>query len=265
MAHPKPVRRDGRRERNVNGELRRGREPVLPSEEPEWPEDWEESAARRTISFYHAEGAPYLDDEGKVHAQPPAEDVEELRRRGLVIPPTIVAEIVGAVVPIREVKKTSVVVPVRAAESPPERTRTAPDERPPGESEQESGRVQELPSPRPKNPVDFTMMEEIAYLVIKRVFREGVRIPIRKEGAADFDIIIKGKELVIDINRLFFDTPKLSIWRVTLAYRGEPLVLFGRGVKRDVKVYPLRMAIFLTRMWMEKRRWEKQARRDTIE
>jgi hypothetical protein len=43
------------------------------------------------------------------------------------------------------------------------------------------------------------------------------------------------------------------------------LVLFGRGVKRDVKVYPLRMAIFLTRMWMEKRRWEKQARRDTIE
>jgi hypothetical protein len=108
-------------------------------------------------------------------------------------------------------------------------------------------------------------MEEIAYLVIKRVFREGVRIPIRKEGAADFDIIIKGKELVIDINQLFFDTPKLSVWRVTLAYRGEPLMRLGRGVKRDVKVHLLPMAIFLIRMWMEKRRWEKQVRRDTIE
>jgi hypothetical protein len=249
----------------MSDEPRRGREPIPASEESEWPEDWEESAARRTISFYHAEGAPYLDDEGKVHAHPPAEDLEELRRQGLVIPPTIVEEIVGSVVPIRAVKRTPALVPARAAESPPERPRTEPDERLPEESGEEPGSVQEFPSSRLKQPMDLSMMEEIAYLVIRRVFREGVRIPIRKEGMVDLDVIIKGKELVIDVNRLFFDTPKLSVWRVTLAYMGEPLVLFGRGVKQDLKVHPLRVARFLIRAWMEKRRYEKQAELETTE
>lgn len=263
MACPMPVGGDVRRERIVS------EEPVPANDESEWPEDWEESAARRTISFYHAEGAPYLDDEGKVHARPPEEDLDELRRRGLVIPPALVEEIVGAVVPIRVpvqgVKKSSVLAPVRAAESAPGRTRTEPEHRPRKESDQESRSVGGLPSPRLKEPVDLALIEEVAYFVIKRVFREGVRIPIRKEGVADLDVIIKGNNLMIDVNRLFLDGPKLSVWRITFAYKGEPLVLFGRGVKGDVKIHPLRMARFLTRVWMEKRRAEKRARVDTME
>jgi len=238
-------------------------EPLSASEESEWPEDWEEGASRRTISFYHAEGAPYLDDQGKVHREPPPEELEDLQRRGLVIPPRIVEEIVGSVVPIREVRKTSTAVSVRAAESPPERTRTAPDERPRGESDQESRSVQQLPSPRLKKPLDLSFVEEIAYFALGKLFHEGVRIPIRKEGTADLDVIIKGKEITIDVNRLFFDTPKFTIWRFTFAYQGETLAVFGRGVKGDLKIHPLRMARFLVRILLEKRRYDRQLERKT--
>jgi len=237
-------------------------EPVPAIEESE-PEEWEGGAPRSTISFYHAEGAPYLGDDGKVHARPPPEELEELRRRGPVIPSTIVKEIVESVVPIREEKKTSAAAPVRAAASRPESTLASPEEGWWRESGQGSRNVQELPSPRPKQKSDLSVAEELAYFVIKRVFREGIRIPIRKEGMADFDVIIKGKEIVIDVNRLFFDTPKLSVWRITFAYQGETLALFGRGVKGDLKVHPLRLVRFLFRAWLEKRRYDKQPPRET--
>ncbi|HLF06880.1 MAG TPA: hypothetical protein VI893_06905, partial [Thermoplasmata archaeon] len=124
---------------------------------------------------------------------------------------------------------------------------------------------QEPPSPRLKKPFDISLVEEAASLVLGRLFREGVRIPIRKEGTADLDVIIKGNEIIIDVNRLFFDTPKLSIWRITLAYQGETLALFGRGVKGDLKIRPLRVARFLARAWLEKRRYDKKSRRETTE
>jgi len=235
------------------------------SEESEWPEDWEEGASRRTISFYHAEGAPYLDDQGKVHREPPPEELEDLQRRGLVIPPRIVEEIVGSVVPIREVRKTSTAVSVRAAESRSGGTLGEPEQRRRRESGQGSRGGQEPPSPRLKKPFDISLVEEAASLVLGRLFREGVRIPIRKEGTADLDVIIKGNEIIIDVNRLFFDTPKLSIWRITLAYQGETLALFGRGVKGDLKIRPLRVARFLARAWLEKRRYDKKSRRETTE
>ena len=243
-------------------------EPFLESEEselPELPEEWDGGVSRRTISFYHAEGAPYLDDDGRVHGQPPSAEMEELRRQGLVIPPTIVDEIVGSVVPIpiREAKKPSAAVPVRAVGSPPGRTRTVPEERPQAESDPESMSVQELPAARLKKPLDLSMVEEVAYLAIKRVFGEGVRIPIRREGLADLDVTIKDKEIVIDVNRLIADVPMLSVWRVTFAYQGEPLVLYGRGVKGDLKVNRLRMARFLTRAWLEKRKRQRKTRRET--
>jgi len=233
------------------------------SEESEWPEDWEESAARRTISFYHAEGAPYLDDDGKVHAQPPPEELADLQRRGLVVHPTIVEEIVGSVVPIRTQKKASAAVPVRAAGSRPAKSLATPEERRRRESGEGSRSVLELPSPRLKKPLDLSFVEEIAYFALRKLFHEGVRIPIRKEGTADLDVIIKGKEITIDVNRLFFDTPKFTIWRFTFAYQGETLAVFGRGVKGDLKIHPLRMARFLVRILLEKRRYDRQLERKT--
>jgi len=239
-------------------------EPLSASEESEWPEEeWEGGASRRTLSFYHAAGAPFLDDEGKLHEQPTPEEVAELRRQGLAVPPAIVEEIVGLVVPIREERERSAAVPVRAAGSRTGRNRAATEERWRQESGQGSRRAKELPSARRKQALDLSIVEEAAYLVMNRVFREGVRIPIRKEGVADLDVIIKDKEVVIDVNRLIFDAPKLSVWRITLAYQGEPLAMVGRGVKGDLKINPFNMARFLVRVWLEKRKYDKQARRET--
>ncbi len=232
-------------------EPRLGREPkskpILPEKELELDVEWEGGAARRTLSFYHAEGAPYLDTDGKLHSTPPDAEMEELLAQGLVVPPTIVTQLVGEVLPIREESKSATIYPVRAPMTP--RSGRVP------------GAAKGVPSPGLKAPMDFSLIEELAFLAIKRVFPEGVRIPIRREGIADLDIIIRGKELTIDFNTLVGEVPRLAVWRVTFAYQGEPLAVWGRGVKGDLKVHPFRILRLLVRLWYDKRKLKKQAAR----
>ncbi len=238
-------------------------EPVPGDIESELTEQWDGGAFRRTISFYHADSAPYLDDEGKLHPEPPQKEMDELERKGLVIPPTIVEEIVGSGAAGRGERKTSSTLPVRVGGSPAGRTRTASAERPPRESGGGSKSAQELPSPHLKKPLDLSIVEQVAYQAIKRVFREGLKIPIHKEGLADVDITIDDKEVLIDFTDMVADMPSLSVWRITFAYQGEPLVVYGRGVKGDVKIHALPMARFLLRAWLDKRKRMKQAKRET--
>ena len=53
----------------------------------------------------------------------------------------------------------------------------------------------------------------------------------------------------------------LAVWRVTFAYQGTPLAVYGRGVKGDLKLFPLPLAKFAIRGMLEKRKRAKQARR----
>ena len=114
--------------------------------------------------------------------------------------------------------------------------------------------------------MDISLIEELAFLAIKKVFPDGIRLPIRREGVADFDLTIKGKEIVIDFNNLVGDVPHLAVWRVTFAYRGETLAVWGRGVKRELKVHPFRVLRLMVRLWWQKRnvrkKFELQARRE---
>ena len=238
-------------------------DPDVASEESEWLDEWDRGDSRRTISFYHAEGAPYLDDNGKVHQEPPPEEMEDLRRRGLVVPPAILEEIVESVIPIRKPKKASAAaLPASTGPSPPRSARAAPEEPRARESGQAFATLPEPPAPRQK-PIDLSLAEELAYVALKKVFPDGLRIPIRKEGLADLDVTIKDKDIVIDVNRLFVsDVPRLSVWKITYAYQGEALVVYGRDVKGDIKVHPLRMARFLARIWLEKGRTKKQVLRE---
>jgi hypothetical protein len=126
---------------------------------------------------------------------------------------------------------------------------------------QESTSALEPPLPRVKKPFDLSLAEELAYLAMKRVFGEGIKIPIRKEGLADFDVIIKEREVMIDFNELPGDAPQLTVWRFTFAFQGEPLAIYGRGVKRDLKIFPLRVTRFLVKAWMSKRRRRKELER----
>jgi hypothetical protein len=234
----------GRVEPRLGPELKG--EPILEEKEPDLDLEWEGGAARRTLSFYHAEGAPYLDTDGKLHSTPPAEEMEELLAQGLVVPPTIVTQLVGEVLPIREESKTATIYPMRAPMTP--RSGRTPGPAP-------------VPVPGLKAPMDFSLIEELAFLAIKRVFPEGVRIPIRREGIADLDIIIRGKEMTIDFNTLVGEVPRLAVWRVTFAYQGTPLAVWGRGVKGDIKVHPIRILRLLFRLWYDKRKLKKQALR----
>jgi hypothetical protein len=329
-----------RRERSSSskkGPAPRVEPPADPVFEGEFAVEWDGGAPRRTLSFYHADGAPYLDDQGKFHKEPPEEEMEELQRQGLVLSPTIIQEVVGEAVPVRELKKKpdqweilGKVYPARvekpakgtdmaarrarreleesrgardesaaerkkgqaseelrgaqresaaerqkeraseeleaaqresAAERQKERAsealrgaqRESAAERPRGEGPQESRPAQDAPKPKVSKAFDVSFAEELVYLAIKKMFSGGITIPIRKEGMADLDIVIKDKDVVLDIDKFYPSQPLLHVWRVTFAYKGEPLAYYGRGVKGDLKILPFPMARFLIQQWYQKR------------
>lgn len=239
-------------------------------------EEWDGGLAKRTISFYHAEGAPYLDDDGKLHAAPPPEEMAEFLRQGLAVPPTIVEEIVAEVVPIKHENVIDVIytekAPVKVAVRAEKSEKRAPEAALPGAkvdvavAVDKVGPVARLPGTRVNRMLDLGGIEELAFLALNGVFPGGLTIPVRKEGLANFDVTVKGKEILIDVQGPLADIPTLSVWRITFAFEGEPLLIWGRGVKGDIKVYRLRVVRFMYRAWRAKRARKKIARdqlRDT--
>ena len=243
-------------------------DPILEAEEGKLLEEWDGGIARRTISFYHAEGAPYLDNDGKIHPLPPPEELEELQRQGLAVPPTILEAVVGEVVPIRDDAVLTAVYPAKAPSSRAKgagATRQAEPARkveaPKAPREARPSALPALPSTKVKKPADYSGIEELVFLALNSVFPGGVKIPIHREGIADLDVIIKGKDIMIDFQGPLADAPALTVWRITFAYEGEPLAVYGRGVKGDVKVFKIRVIKFLWRAMVAKRKRKKAERK----
>lgn len=280
-------------------------------------EEWDGGKAKRTLSFYHAEGAPYLDDDGNLHPEPPAEELAAMEQQGLAVPPTILEAIVAEVVPIRHENVIDEIYHAKAPKGAEVRVEAKVHERHAGAAEhvrvkieqglaplERSGFIKEpfpeaaerartlnenrrvaaedakvvaaggvvtqeggdpsaprkTPSNRVKRPFDITGIEQLAFLALNGIFPDGIRIPIRKEGMMDFDVVIKGKEIMIDVKGPLADVPSLAVWRLTFAFEGEPLAMYGRGVKGDVKVYKLRVLKFIIRASLAKRKRKRLAR-----
>ena len=45
------------------------------------------------------------------------------------------------------------------------------------------------------------------------------------------DVTVKGKEITINTNQLFFSVPELNVWHIVYEHKGKPIVELGRGVK----------------------------------
>jgi hypothetical protein len=97
-------------------------------------------------------------------------------------------------------------------------------------------------------------VEVLTHTLFRTLFRDGVRVPIRLPGLMDVDVVAKDNNLLLNVGRLEADIPPLSVWRITLAYRGHKVVEYGRGVKNDVKVHVPRLGFLLLTSWVERRR-----------
>jgi hypothetical protein len=102
--------------------------------------------------------------------------------------------------------------------------------------------------------LDTRTVEVLAHTLFGTVFREGVRVPIRVSGLVDMDVVVKDNNVLLNVGRVEAEIPALSLWRITLAYRGHPVVDYGRGIPNDAKVHVPRLCFLLLMSWTERRR-----------
>ncbi|MCX6650845.1 MAG: hypothetical protein NT131_04210 [Methanomassiliicoccales archaeon] len=105
--------------------------------------------------------------------------------------------------------------------------------------------------------IDLGTAELLTYALFRAVFGYGVNIPIKKEGVVNMDVTIKGRDVTIDTHEFYLMVPDLVVWKVIYSHQGQPIVEFGRGVKKGMKVYRLRaLKLFLT-LWSQSRKAAK--------
>jgi hypothetical protein len=118
----------------------------------------------------------------------------------------------------------------------------------------------EPPRTRPESaaPVDWSLDTEAAEVLVRTLFRtffrDGVRVPLQWKGLLDMDVVAKDNNLLLNMQSVEAELPPLSVWRVTLAYRGKPIVEYGRGVKNDVKIHVPRLCYVLLTGWAGRRK-----------
>jgi hypothetical protein len=102
--------------------------------------------------------------------------------------------------------------------------------------------------------LDTKTVEVFALAVFRTLFRQGLHVPLQRAGMMDMDLVVKDNNVLLNMNQVHTDVPELSIWRITFAYRGKPVVEYGRGIKNDMKIHLPQLCFLLVAIWREKRR-----------
>jgi hypothetical protein len=108
-----------------------------------------------------------------------------------------------------------------------------------------------------QRPIDMDLIEMVSYAFFRVAFRNGVSIPIKRAGMVDMDVTLKGKEITINTNQLYFSVPELNVWHVVYQHRGKPIIELGRGVKKGMKVHRLQALRLGFEMWNGSRKMNK--------
>jgi hypothetical protein len=217
--------------RNVLGEYHKGDE-KLEADLDAFEQYWKDKGAINFESEYHKEGAPYM--------EAPSEWDGHRARLGRV--------------PDREAEEEA-----RRGRESARRTSFGPEgeERPNlTEAAQQIGRAAvEL-----GRKIDINALEVVTYAAFRAIFGYGIRVPIKKEGLVDLDIIVKGKDFVVNTNQLYFEIPELAVWRIVYSHKGRPVMELGRGVKNGFKLHRLNSIRLGFEIWWQgrKRRIAKQ-------
>jgi hypothetical protein len=102
--------------------------------------------------------------------------------------------------------------------------------------------------------LDSKTVEVLALTVFRTLFRDGVHVPLQMKGLMDMDLVVKDNNVLLNMNKVQAAVPQLSIWRVTFAYRGKPVVEYGRGIKNDMKIFFPQLFFLFLAVWQERRK-----------
>ena len=117
--------------------------------------------------------------------------------------------------------------------------------------------------PSSPNTLDTSTAEAVASTVFRVLFRDGVRFPLQIPEVMDMEVAIRDNHILVNTNQVQFGLPELSIWRITFAHHGKPVVEFGHGVRHNVRVHYGRAFFFLVENWKARRaRRHAQSDRD---
>ena len=230
---------------------------------------WGDRDSNKIYSEYHKDGAPYLDrpssDNRNARTDLKVEDRPKVepRKEVAVVKKQLDTEMavgtedkieVERMGPITAKKATGndeqrlprpKVMPVAAPEPPVEKDGERTDENTEQGKTHRMSRVQRL-----ERVIDINTIELLTFAVVRALFGRGVRVPIKREGIIDMEIVIKDKDIIFNTNEIMFEFPDMAIWRIVFAYKGKPIVEFGRGVKGRVRIHRMRLMAVLLRMWL---------------
>jgi hypothetical protein len=197
---------------------------------------WKGREGGKLRSEYHKEGAPYIEEPSEWDGHSP-----RTGRPAARAPPA------GAPAPAK----------ARTGDRPPAKEEPARADGPPedGTTARPAGRKGLPPLER---LIDVPSIELATYAMFRSVIGRGIRIPIKREGVVDMDLIVKDKDVILNTNEMMLDLPRLAIWRFVFAYKGEPIMEYGRGVKNDLKVHRWRLFKLLLQIWWRGRKKAKQ-------
>lgn len=105
--------------------------------------------------------------------------------------------------------------------------------------------------------LDISTVEVISYAFFRAMFGKGIHIPLKKEGVIDMDITVDNNDVILNTNDVSFVPPQLNIWRLIFTYKNKPIIEFGRGIKRGMKIHYGSAFIFLLAMWSGGRKTRK--------
>jgi hypothetical protein len=109
--------------------------------------------------------------------------------------------------------------------------------------------------------LDLATAELALYALSRAVLGHGVRIPIRVPDGIDMDVVVRGRDVVLNTNNMELVVPELTVWHVTYAFKGRPIVELGRGVRDGVRVHKWNALRLLLAVWSGGRRRRRQAAR----
>jgi hypothetical protein len=105
--------------------------------------------------------------------------------------------------------------------------------------------------------LDISTVEVITYAFFRAMFGKSIHIPLKREGVIDMDITVENNDVILNTNDVSFVPPQLNIWRLIFTYKNKPILEFGRGVKRGMKIHYGSALIFLLAMWSGGRKTRK--------
>jgi hypothetical protein len=105
--------------------------------------------------------------------------------------------------------------------------------------------------------LDISTVEVITYAIFRAIFGKRIHIPLKREGSMDMDIAVENNDIIVNTNDVSFLPPELQIWRIIFTYKNKPIIEYGRGIKRSMKIHYGSALIFLLAMWSGGRKTRK--------